>query len=64
MLGDPPPGTDPSAGEADDCLHSELLSLMEQVEESFLRILYKRAAGHWGSRRYDWFQNKQQGIAI
>jgi len=23
-----------------------------------------KAAGHWGSRNYDWFQNLQRGIAI
>ena len=35
-----------------------------QVETAFRRLIAKRAAAHWGSRRYDWFQNMQQGIAI
>jgi hypothetical protein len=33
------------------------------VEDAFRRIVFK-AAGHWGSRQYDWCQNMQQGIAI
>jgi len=35
----------------------------ENVEAEFRNVINK-TAGHWGSRRYDWFQNKQQGIAI
>ena len=33
------------------------------VEEE-TRKLIQKAAGHWGSRNYDWFQNKQRGIKI
>ena len=35
----------------------------EQVPAAF-RTVIDKAAGHWGSRNYDWFQNKQRGIAI
>jgi len=35
----------------------------ENVEAEVRKMIHK-TAGHWGSRRYDWFQNKQQGIAI
>ena len=36
----------------------------DQVEADFRKLILTKAAGHWGSRRYDWFQNKQQGYAI
>ena len=35
----------------------------EAIEDQTRRLIYK-AAGHWGSRQYDWCQNKQRGIAI
>lgn len=31
------------------------------VEDETRKLIYK-AAGHWGSRNYDWFQMKQRGI--
>ena len=33
------------------------------VEDATRKLIYK-SAGHWGSRQYDWCQNKQRGIAI
>ena len=35
----------------------------DQVEPRFRKIIQK-TAGHWGSRRYDYFQYLQQGYAI
>lgn len=35
-----------------------------QIDAAFRKLISTRAAAHWGSRRYDWFQNQQQGIAI
>jgi len=35
----------------------------EQVAAAF-RAKIDQAASHWGSRKYDWFQNLQRGIAI
>lgn len=34
-----------------------------EVGEAFAKVV-KKAQGHWGSRKYDWFQNKQRGIAV
>ena len=34
-----------------------------EVEDAFRKLIKTRAQAHWGSRRYDWFQNCQQGIA-
>ena len=36
----------------------------EEVEATFRKLIKTRAVAHWGSRWYDWFQNKQQGISI
>ena len=33
----------------------------EAIEEETRKLITK-AAGHWGSRRYDWFQMLQRGI--
>jgi len=35
----------------------------DAVAAEFQKVIDK-AAGHWGSRNYDWFQNLQRGIAI
>ena len=35
----------------------------EAVEAEFRKVI-KKAAGHWGSRKYDYFQYMQQGYAI
>ena len=48
-------------------LRRRLFSNLEteaQVETAFRKLIATKAAAHWGSRRYDWFQNKQQGIAM
>ena len=34
-----------------------------QVDAAFRKTI-KLTTAHWGSRKYDWFQNKQRGIAI
>ena len=40
-----------------------LSSQVNQVEAAFRKTI-KLTTSHWGSRKYDYFQNKQRGIAI
>eukprot|EP00966_Prymnesium_polylepis_P112381 2599713-Prymnesium_polylepis.1 len=38
-------------------------SQVAEVDAAFRKVI-THTTEHWGSRRYDWFQNKQRGIAV